>query len=189
MCGIAGFIDIRGSTILGGAKALNVMGGLLNHRGPDDSGEWISQDQSVGLAHRRLSIIDLSPSASQPMHGANGTSIILNGEIYNYLELRALFKDRWKFNTLSDTETILATYDKYGPECMSQLRGMFAFALWDESKKTLLCARDRFGIKPFYYTQIGETLYFASEAKALCLFCHLLKLILWRWRNTLHLIL
>ena len=167
MCGIAGFINISGNPLLNGTKALEVMGGLLSHRGPDDSGEWISYDQSVGLAHRRLSIIDLSSAASQPMHGANGTSIILNGEIYNYLELRKSFQDRWEFITHSDTETILATHDKYGPDCMSHLRGMFAFALWDESKKTLLCARDRFGIKPFYYAQIGETLYFASEAKAL----------------------
>ena len=107
MCGIAGFINMKGSPNLDGAKALEVMGELLSHRGPDDSGEWISQDQSVGL-----------------------------GEIYNYLELRESLASSWDFRSSSDTETILAAYAKYGENCVEYLRGMFAFAIWDSGKKS-----------------------------------------------------
>lgn len=167
MCGIAGVVSISGQPIRDVDSTLRVMGELLAHRGPDDEGVWVSSKKDVGFAHRRLSIIDLSAAARQPMKGSNGTNIVYNGEIYNYLELRDELQNRWSFRTRSDTETILATFDRYEAECLSHLRGMFAFALWDEKNKRLVCARDRFGIKPFYYAIVGERFYFASEIKAL----------------------
>jgi asparagine synthase (glutamine-hydrolysing) len=138
---------------------------LLAHRGPDGNGAWTADAQNVGLAHRRLSIIDLSDAAAQPMAGANGAVITYNGEIYNYVELREALAAHWRFRTGSDTETILAAYDRYGEDCVAHLRGMFAFAIWDGQK--LFCARDRFGIKPFYYAVVDGNFLFASEAKAL----------------------
>jgi asparagine synthase (glutamine-hydrolysing) len=149
------------------AHALTTMSDLLAHRGPDGHGQWQSEDGRVGLAHRRLAIIDLSPTAAQPMKAANGTVITYNGEIYNYPELRSSLKDAWTFRTQSDTECILAVYERYGDACVDHLRGMFAFALWDERRQRLFCARDRFGIKPFYYAVVEGVFYFASEAKAL----------------------
>ena len=121
----------------------------------------------LGLAHRRLAIIDLSAAAHQPMTAPGPTVISYNGEIYNYLELRESLAAHWSFRSASDTECILAAYDRYGTECLDQLRGMFAFALWDERRQLLFCARDRFGIKPFYYAVVGNLFVFASEAKAL----------------------
>ena len=167
MCGIAGFFSLNNKPLLQGPHHLSVMSNLLAHRGPDDSGSWVSGNHSVGLAHQRLSIIDLSKSAAQPMHGNNSTCLVFNGEIYNYLELRSELSSSWEFQTKSDTETILASYEKYGLGCLDHLRGMFAFALWDESQKRFFCARDRFGIKPFYYTVVGDIFYCASEIKAL----------------------
>ncbi len=143
------------------------MNDLIAHRGPDGEGIWLSPDKSVGLTHRRLAIIDLSAAAAQPMHGPNGTVITYNGEIYNYRELRTELSGRWQFRSASDTECILAAYEAYDLDCLSHLRGMFAFALWDERKKRLIAARDRFGIKPFYYAIVNGVLYFASEVKAL----------------------
>ena len=167
MCGIGGFYSLNNQALSNGENYLLVMGNLLAHRGPDDSGSWLSRNKSVGFVHKRLSIIDLSQSASQPMHAENGTSIIFNGEIYNYLELRKELSDSWEFKSNSDTETILAAYEKYGDDCPNYLRGMFAFAIWDEQKGRLFCARDRFGIKPFYYTFVDDVFYCASEIKAL----------------------
>lgn len=167
MCGIAGIFNIAMKPIENLDRKLTVMNRLLAHRGPDGHGLWSDQSLAVGLAHQRLSIIDLSSAASQPMHGNDGNSIVFNGEIYNYLELREKFKGDWNFATKSDTECILASYAKNNIESLQDLRGMFAFALWDEKNKTLFCARDRFGIKPFYYYLDGDTFYFASEAKAL----------------------
>ena len=143
------------------------MSRLIEHRGPDGVGQWQSDSGRVGLVHRRLAIIDLSESAAQPMHAVNGTVLSYNGEIYNNPELRETLKDRWVFRTNSDTECILASYDRYGDFCLDRLRGMFAFALWDEKNQRLFCARDRFGIKPFYYAVVDGVFYFASEAKAL----------------------
>ena len=134
MCGIGGFYSLNNQALSNGENYLLVMGNLLAHRGPDDSGSWLSRNKSVGFVHKRLSIIDLSQSASQPMHAENGTSIIFNGEIYNYLELRKELSDSWEFKSNSDTETILAAYEKYGDDCPNYLRGMFAFAIWDEQK-------------------------------------------------------
>ena len=141
------------------------MSRLVAHRGPDGFGYWKSDGDACGLAHRRLAIIDLSQAAHQPMVAPNGTVITYNGEVYNYRELMAELKGGWSFRSTSDTETILAAYDKWGTESVNHLRGMFAFAIWDG--KRLFAARDRFGIKPFYYALVGGVFYFASEIKAL----------------------
>ena len=167
MCGIAGIVGVGGGIVPQLDRALAVQTSLIAHRGPDGEGIWISPDESIGLTHRRLAIIDLTEAAAQPMHGPNGTVITYNGEIYNYRELRSALADRWQFRTESDTECILACYETYGARFLSHLRGMFAFALWDEGKRRLIAARDRFGIKPFYYALIDGVLYFASEVKAL----------------------
>lgn len=167
MCGIAGIHNIDNNEIHDLPHLLKVMSKLIAHRGPDGTGEWQRQDQSVGLVHRRLSVIDLSENAGQPMIGVNDTVITYNGEIYNYQELHRALSKFWNFKSHSDTECILASYEKYGLECLNHLRGMFAFAIWDEHCQRLFCARDRFGIKPFYYCIVDRIFYFASEAKAL----------------------
>jgi asparagine synthase (glutamine-hydrolysing) len=167
MCGIAGVVSLGDRPIEEIGHRLEVMSQLIRHRGPDGSGTWINARATVALAHRRLAIIDLSPSGAQPMRSHDGSVITYNGEVYNYLELREELRERWDFASTSDTETILATYSLCGDAVLSKLRGMFAFALWDERRKRLLCARDRFGIKPFYYVTVGDLLYFASEIKAL----------------------
>ena len=167
MCGIAGIVSLSGVPVDGLERKLAVMSRLLAHRGPDGEDTSVLACGTAGLAHRRLAIIDLSEAAAQPMHAGNGTALVHNGEIYNYLELRDELAPRWRFRSQSDTETILAAYETHGTDLLDHLRGMFAFALWDERKRRLFCARDRFGIKPFYYTVVGDTLYFASEAKAL----------------------
>lgn len=167
MCGIAGIVSLRGETIPRLSDALTVMGQLLEHRGPDDDGQWLAGDSSVGFAHRRLSILDLSSAGHQPMIGENGTVIVHNGEVYNYLELRDRLKDRWVFQSTSDTETVLAAYDRHGSDFAQQLRGMFATAVYDQRTNKLTLVRDRFGIKPIYYTIDKDILFFASEAKAL----------------------
>lgn len=167
MCGIAGCFDIKYNKIPNIKKRLELMSHIIRHRGPDGNGVWVDGKERIGFAHRRLSIIDLTSLASQPMVGQNGNIITYNGEIYNYKELQASLSGLWKFNSGSDTETIHAAYQKYGKNCLDYLRGMFSFALWDEKKQSLFCARDRFGIKPFYYCQLGDIFYFASEAKAL----------------------
>ena len=167
MCGIAGIASTDGKPIPRLASSLAVLDSLVAHRGPDGNGTWISPARTVGLAHRRLAIIDLSDAAQQPMVAPGPTAITYNGEIYNYLELRAELSPNWKFHSNSDTEVILAAYDRYGTDCLGRLRGMFAFAVWDDRRHRLFCARDRFGIKPFYYTLVGNRFVFASEAKAL----------------------
>ncbi|MET3839603.1 asparagine synthase (glutamine-hydrolyzing) [Bradyrhizobium sp. OAE829] len=167
MCGIAGFVSLQNAPFAEGASALGAMSTLISHRGPDGDGEWMSSDRRVGLVHRRLAIIDLTASGAQPMRAPNGTIITYNGEIYNYIELRNELAAHWTFRSTSDTEVILAAYDRWGEDCVSRLRGMFAFAIWDERNQKLFAARDRFGIKPFYYTEQGNRIFFASEAKAL----------------------
>ena len=167
MCGIAGIYNIRNEKINNLEKKLDVMSHLIEHRGPDGEGTWMNDSKTIGLAHRRLSIIDLSESASQPMIGNDKNVITYNGEIYNYKEINNSLNKFWKFNSESDTECILASYSKYGINSVDYLRGMFAFALWDEKTNSLFCSRDRFGIKPFYYCLLGNSFYFASEAKAL----------------------
>src|SRR5579859_1047882 len=165
MCGLAGAFQLKRQPVPKLEAALHAMNDLQRHRGPDGSGIWLHPRQHIGFAHRRLSIIDLATGA-QPMTDEAGNWLVFNGEIYNYVELREeLGQDR--FTTTSDTEVILHAYRKWGEQCAEHFRGMFALALWDEHAQKLFCARDRFGIKPFYYTQIDDTLYFASEAKAL----------------------
>ncbi|MGE3807429.1 MAG: asparagine synthase (glutamine-hydrolyzing) [Gemmataceae bacterium] len=165
MCGLAGAFHLRKQGIRDLETQLRVMNELLQHRGPDGAGQWQHHGGFVGVAHRRLSIIDIAAGA-QPMTDGSGNWVVFNGEIYNYLELRdEIGVDR--FATNSDTETILHAYRKWGENCVDRFRGMFAFALWDEQQQKLFCARDRFGIKPFYYTRIGDVVYFASEVKAL----------------------
>jgi asparagine synthase (glutamine-hydrolysing) len=167
MCGIAGVVSIGGMPIPRLNASLELLSQLIAHRGPDGEGAWIAASRQAGLAHRRLAIIDLTAAAGQPMIAPGPAAITYNGEIYNYLELRAALSAKWKFFSASDTECILAAYDRYDIDCLSHLRGMFAFAIWDDRRKRLFCARDRFGIKPFYYTVVGNLLAFASEAKAL----------------------
>jgi asparagine synthase (glutamine-hydrolysing) len=165
MCGIAGVLDLALEGVPDLDRTLAVMTHLVRHRGPDGDGAWVHPRGVVGLGHRRLDVIDLV-SGQQPMRHPSGCWITYNGEIYNYLELRDEL-GREGFTTASDTEVILAAYARWGEACVERLRGMFAFALWDEGRRTLFCARDRFGIKPFYYARVGDRLYFASEIKAL----------------------
>ncbi len=165
MCGIAGILSPSGDKIADLQRGLAVMNTLQRHRGPDGEGVWQHPRGVVGFAHRRLSIIDLV-TGQQPMTDRQGNWVTYNGEIYNYRELRDELGPG-AFATQSDTEVILHAYRKWGQECVSHFRGMFAFALWDEAQQTLFCARDRFGIKPFYYTVVDGALYFASEVKAL----------------------
>jgi len=165
MCGIAAILNLSLEPAPRLAPAVRTMNALLQHRGPDGEGTWHHPRGVVGFAHRRLSIIDLS-TGQQPMTDGAGNWITYNGEIYNYLELRQEL-GREQFATTSDTEVILRAYRKWGDECVHHFRGMFAFALWDEARQSLVCARDRFGIKPLYYTVVDGVLYLASEVKAL----------------------
>src|SRR3954452_4099903 len=165
MCGIAGAVSLSQKPIAKLSSALDAMSMLIMHRGPDGHGFWRAPGDVCGLAHRRLAIIDLSPSGHQPMVGPNGSVITFNGEIYNYKELMRELAHDWPFKSSSDTETVLAAYEKWGTDCLDHLRGMFAFALWDGER--LFAARDRFGIKPFYYAIVDGFFYFASEIKGL----------------------
>jgi asparagine synthase (glutamine-hydrolysing) len=166
MCGIAG---IWFKTRQDGAAAfLEPMKKAMFHRGPDGHGSWFSEDYKVSLGHRRLAIIDLSPSGAQPMTFGEDLVISFNGEIYNYIELRGqLLEKGYIFNTDSDTEVLLKAYHLWGKDMLMHLDGMFAFALYDSSRNELFCARDRFGEKPFYYSFHNGHLFFASEMKAL----------------------
>lgn len=166
MCGIVG---IASTTSLVQRAWLASGRDAMTHRGPDDAGEWWSADGRLGLAHRRLSIIDLSPAGHQPMHDASGAlSIIFNGEIYNFADLRDdLIARGHGFQSHSDTEVILAAYREWGTQCLARLNGMFAFALYDARQQTVFLARDRAGEKPLFYHQAGGVLRFASELKAL----------------------
>ena len=165
MCSISGILNLSLEKIPNLRRALEVTNQLQRHRGPDGEGVWTHQHGLVGFAHRRLSIIDLE-TGQQPMTDGHGNWITYNGELYNYVELRDELGPSL-FSTQSDTEVILHAYRKWGMDCLNHFRGMFAFALWDEREKTLVCARDHFGIKPLYYTVNHGALYFASEAKAL----------------------
>ena len=153
MCGIGGVISLTSEPVIELGRTLKIFNHQLKHRGPDGEGSWKHHNGRLGFSHRRLSIIDLD-TGSQPMHDEGGNWITFNGEIYNYLELRDELAPQ-QFMTASDTEVILYAYRKWGEDCVNHLRGMFAFALWDEQKQTLFCARDRFVIKPFYYTVVG----------------------------------
>lgn len=166
MCGIAGIISPNPSLI--NLQVLRSMSDALHHRGPDGEGFWINKNNNAGFAHRRLAIIDLSSAAAQPMHYMQRYSIVYNGEIYNYIELKTeLKKAGYHFTSDSDTEVILAAYDCYKETCLQYFDGMFSFAIWDEKEQTLFAARDRFGEKPFYYYAEKTMFAFASEMKGL----------------------
>jgi len=169
MCGIAGIIAFSPSAPPADRAELRTMRDHMAARGPDGHGEWFSADGRVALGHRRLSVIDLSDRAAQPMASADGQLVItFNGEIYNYRELRAEVETRGRvFRTTSDTEVLLQLYAEKGQAMLQDLRGMYAFALWDARKQAMLLARDPFGIKPLYYTPGSGTLRFASQVKAL----------------------
>ena len=166
MCGIAGIISPQKNNIH--TKVLKTMSDALSHRGPDGEGIWINPDNTAGLSHRRLAIIDLSVAAAQPMHYLSRYTIVYNGEIYNYIELKTdLQKAGYHFTTQSDTEIILAAYDFYKDECVKYFDGMFSFAIWDDKLNELFFARDIFGEKPFYYFLENNLFAFGSEMKAL----------------------
>ncbi|WP_115574101.1 MULTISPECIES: asparagine synthetase B [unclassified Helicobacter] len=171
MCGILGSIPATNEHDF--AKSLHT----LAHRGPDDFGIYIDEDISLG--HRRLSIVDLSHNASQPMHyqvpesvGGGRYSIVFNGEVYNFIELRKeLEKLGHRFRTHSDTEVVVASFSQWGEKCLNRFNGMWALGIWDHKRKRLFLARDRFGKKPLFYAfvknEYGVQFVFASEMKAI----------------------
>ena len=163
MCGINGILSLNEND-----KSLQIialMNNSLKHRGPNDEGVFV--ENTIALGHRRLSIIDLSDAGHQPMLSDDGNLVIVyNGELYNYLELKVELKD-YNYKTNTDTEVILAAYKKWGYDCLNHFNGMYAFAIWNRSKKNLFIARDRAGIKPLYYFQQNNTLIFSSEIRAL----------------------
>lgn len=166
MCGIAGIIQSNPSQY--NSSHLQKMTDALAHRGPDGEGQWIHDSKTLLLGHRRLSIIDITDAAKQPLHYAGRYTIIHNGEVYNYIELREeLMKKGYTFHSQSDTEVIAAAYDCWKENCLQYFDGMFAFAIWDEKENELFAARDRFGEKPFFFFYDEGRLLFASEMKAL----------------------
>src|SRR5688500_1209366 len=164
MCGIAGILSLDGRPVA--AHDVENMCSSIAHRGPDDDGFFIRPE--VGLGMRRLSIIDLK-TGHQPMSNEDGTVwVVFNGEIYNFRELRQQLAARGhKLATRTDTETLVHLYEDHGAGLVDHLRGMFAFALWDSRRKMLLLGRDRIGIKPLYYANLGDRFVFASELKAI----------------------
>ena len=164
MCGIAGIFGDNWKS-----DDVSAMTASQRHRGPDGEGLYLDPEGTAGLGHNRLSIIDLSESGRQPMTSRHGHHIIvLNGEIYNYMELRRELMGSYEFKTSSDTEVLLAAFEKWGKDCLGHLIGMFAFIVWNEKEKTAFAARDRFGVKPLYYHKKDDgTLFISSEIKAL----------------------
>src|SRR5918997_44223 len=167
MCGINGVAFSLRSGREADARAVAAMRDVLTHRGPDDDGLYVRG--RVGLGHRRLSIVDVA-SGHQPMTNEDGTvHIVYNGEVYNHADHRPRLEAAGhSYQTHCDTETIIHLYEEHGAGCVEHLRGMFAFALWDETKRELFIARDRLGVKPLYYVHTADgSLYFASEIKSL----------------------
>ncbi|HVU98790.1 MAG TPA: asparagine synthase (glutamine-hydrolyzing) [Puia sp.] len=166
MCGIAGILSADAAKI--SPKRLKDMSAAIAHRGPDGDGVWTSPGGMAGLANRRLSILDLSAAGAQPMHYLDRYTIVHNGELYNYLELRSLLQSKgYPFSSRTDTEVIVAAFDHFGTDCLQHFDGMFAFAIWDERERQLLIARDRFGEKPLFFFHDDVEFLFASEMKAL----------------------
>lgn len=164
MCGISGIVNFNNAPVQ--REDLNIMIHQMKHRGPDDEGVYI--DNNVGLGFVRLSILDLSLAGHQPMHSHdNRYVVIFNGEIYNYVELKEELKYDFDFRTGTDTEVILAAYQKWGEDCLDKFNGMFAFVIYDKHTNNIFGARDRYGIKPFYYFQDDEKFVFASEIKCI----------------------
>lgn len=168
MCGIGGYLALQHRPADPAALLLRMTDAMRN-RGPDGHGTWIGNDGQVGFAHRRLAILDPTAASDQPMHAPDGSaSIVFNGEIYNFRALRAMLQgDGFVFRTTGDTEVLLHLYAKFGDGMVDHLRGMYAFALWDERRQRLLLARDTLGIKPMYYSMANGTLHFASQVKTL----------------------
>lgn len=165
MCGICGIFNLNGEPV--SPVNLRKMTDAITHRGPD--GEGFYMDSFVGLGHRRLAIIDLSPAGHQPMLTQDGQfAIVYNGEVYNFQELRAELESLgYQFRSKTDTEVVLNACAEWGPECVNRFNGMFAFAIWDKTRQQLFLARDRYGIKPLYYTFQENRFIFASEQKAI----------------------
>jgi asparagine synthase (glutamine-hydrolysing) len=166
MCGIAGFWNLNGQPVA--QVVLERFTDSLSHRGPDGNGFYVDSESSLGFGHRRLAILDTSDSGRQPMSYGDGRYwITFNGEIYNFLELRDELQGHgYRFFTESDTEVVMAAYDKWGADCQLRFNGMWAFALWDRQEKQLFLSRDRFGVKPLMYFYDGRRFAFASEMKA-----------------------
>jgi asparagine synthase (glutamine-hydrolysing) len=165
VCGIAGVLDRSGAPVP--LELLRRMSDVIAHRGPDDEGQFV--DGPVGLANRRLAIIDPSPRGHMPMASESGHLVITyNGELYNFRELQAeLERKGHRFRTGTDTEVVLAAYAEWGARCVDRFNGMFAIAIWDRERRELFLARDRFGVKPLYYTEVGPLVVFGSEIKSL----------------------
>lgn len=170
MCGIAGIFNLNGESV--SPVILRKMTDIIAHRGPD--GEGFYTDSFIGLGHRRLAVIDLSPAGHQPMMSEDGMFVITyNGEVYNFQELRTELQSLgYKFRSKTDTEVILYSYVRWGHKCIYRFNGMFAFAIWDKTRQELFIARDRYGIKPLYYSLRGHTFLFASEQKAILEYPH-----------------
>lgn len=171
MCGIVGALVFNNSNYTISQEYIDLMRDTMSHRGPDGAGTWVSADRRVGLGHRRLSIIDLSETANQPMCNEDGSLwVVFNGEIYNHTEIRVELEQigghRWRTDH-SDTEVILHAFEQWGIDCLEKFRGMFAIALWDQRSRELWLVRDRIGIKPIYYSIHNSRITFASEIKAL----------------------
>ena len=168
MCGIAGIYNLKRKTENEKREeVIKKMTDSIAHRGPDDEGFFI--DENIALGHRRLSILDLSPAGHQPMFSPDSRyAIVFNGEIYNYKEIADELKVKgYKFKSNSDTEVILASYEEWGEKCLEKFNGMWAFCIYDSKENSIFCARDRLGVKPFYYWKNEETFVFASEIKAI----------------------
>ena len=169
MCGISGIIDKNCKAV--SKTDIKAMNDLIVQRGPDDEGYFFGDNFAFG--NRRLSIIDLSADGHQPMTYNDKYTIVYNGEVYNYIEIKEeLLNEGYIFHTKSDTEVILAAYDRWGYDCIKRFNGMWAFAIFDKLKNVIFCSRDRFGVKPFYYTEIDGRFVFGSEIKQLLLFMH-----------------
>jgi asparagine synthase (glutamine-hydrolysing) len=169
MCGITGILNRRAKVDI---DQLSKMTHDIGHRGPDAEGVFVNDNKTCGLGHRRLSILDLSDAANQPMHSKCGNyTLVYNGELYNFKEIKeTLLKQGVEFTTSSDTEVILEAFIAWGEKCVDHFNGMFAFAVWNEKNEELFIFRDRLGIKPLYYAWDEETLYFSSELKAIAPF-------------------
>ena len=165
MCGIAGIFEYATQAAVA-RRTVDAMLDVIRHRGPDDEGVHIDNDLAIGM--RRLSIIDVAGGAQPMWNEHRSIAVVFNGEIYNYRELNEWLRQRGHaFATASDTEVIVHLYEELGDDCVHQLRGMFAFAVWDVRRRRLFMARDRLGIKPSYYRDEGRRLVFGSEIKAL----------------------
>ena len=165
MCGIAGIFNLNGDPV--SRRAIKAMTDIISHRGPDGEGHHI--DGNIALGHRRLAIIDLTTTGHQPMANEDASVVVVyNGEIYNFLQLRAELEGKGhKFRSKSDTEVLILGYEEEGIDFVQRLNGMFAFALWNSRERTLYLCRDRFGVKPLYWWCRNGTFIFASEIKAI----------------------